>query len=62
MSQVNGPAEGEFEAANSRLNEGLKTCRSVLSNYKALLQSEQNPSRSADNDAGETSMGPGPER
>ena len=61
MSQVNDPPEGEFEAANSRLNEGLKTCRSVVSNYKALLSSEQTALSPAAKDAGETSTGPGPE-
>lgn len=63
MSQVNDPREGEFEAANLRLTEGLKTCRSVVSNYKALLSSEQKvSSRPADNVAGEISMDPGAER
>lgn len=43
MSQVNDVADGEFEAANSRLNQGLKACRSVVDNYKSLLSSEPDP-------------------
>ena len=42
MSDVNDAASGEFEAANSRLNQGLKSCRSVVDNYKSLLSSEEN--------------------
>jgi len=57
VSQVNEPFEGEFEAANSRLNEGLKTCRSVVDNYKALLSADQGvPAQAADNDDGETPL------
>ena len=40
MSYVNDPVDGEFEAANSQLNKGLKTCRSVLENYRSLLSTE----------------------
>jgi hypothetical protein len=29
-----------FEDASSRLNEGLKSCRAVVSGYRALLLSE----------------------
>lgn len=59
MSEVNDSKDGEFEAANSRLNQGLKTCRSVVSNYKALLSPEQNLFvRPGEKDAGETPPGP----
>lgn len=49
MSQVNDFPEREIEAVNSRLNEGLKTCRSVVSNYKALLSPKQHLPAKADN-------------
>jgi len=39
----NDAADGEFETANSELNKGLKTCRSVVSNYRALLSSTDIP-------------------
>jgi hypothetical protein len=29
--------EERFDAASSRLNDGLRSCRAVLSNYRALL-------------------------
>jgi hypothetical protein len=29
--------EESFDAASSQLNEGLRTCRSVLSNYRSLI-------------------------
>ena len=40
MTEKNDSPEGEFEEANNRLSEGLKSCRAVLSNYRALLESE----------------------
>lgn len=56
MSQVKDSPEPEFEAVNSQLNEGLKTCRSVVSNYKALLSSEQGATEPAENAAEEGSI------
>ena len=41
MPEVNDPENGEFETANSQLNKGLKTCRSVVKNYRALLSPDQ---------------------
>ena len=35
------PREADDEDASARLSEGLKTCRSVLANYKALLTADQ---------------------
>ena len=31
------PGDENFDTANARLNDGLKSCRAVLSNYRALL-------------------------
>lgn len=54
MSESNDCADGDFEAANSRLNQGLKSCRSVVSNYKALLSPEHKSApQIGDNDVGE---------
>jgi len=33
----NAPGDENFDAANARLSDGLKSCRAVLSNYRALL-------------------------
>jgi len=34
------PIDQNFEDASSQLNEGLRTCRAVLSGYRALLSGE----------------------
>jgi len=35
------PGDETFDAASSRLNAGLRSCRSVLSNYRALLTADR---------------------
>ena len=43
MQKVTSPTdrgEESFDAASSQLNEGLRTCRSVLSNYRSLIAGE----------------------
>jgi hypothetical protein len=37
VSVADGLENGPFEEANSKLAEGLKSCRTVLSNYRSLL-------------------------
>jgi hypothetical protein len=37
VSEMDGPVEPEFSDASLRLNEGLRICRAVLSNYRVLL-------------------------
>ena len=37
MSGDSNSREATFEEVNSRLSEGLKTCRSVVSTYRTLL-------------------------
>jgi hypothetical protein len=41
---VTDPEESDFAKASSTLNEGLRSCRAVISGYRALLR------READND------------
>jgi len=36
------PGDETFDAASSRLNAGLRSCRSVVSNYRALLTADAN--------------------
>jgi hypothetical protein len=31
------PGDEKFEVASSRLHDGLRSCRAVVSNYRALL-------------------------
>jgi len=40
VTEKNDSPEGEFEEANNRLSEGLKSCRAVVSNYRSLLAGE----------------------
>lgn len=35
------PRDPNIDHIAARLNDGLKTCRSMVSNYKALLEAEQ---------------------
>ena len=38
---MNNPRDADFEEANSQLAAGLKSCRSVVDNYRAMLAGEQ---------------------
>ena len=42
MSEIEPPHDAAFERANSELSEGLKSCRAVVSSYRALLSPKQN--------------------
>jgi len=38
---MNNPRDADFEEANSQLVAGLKSCRWVVANYRAMLAGEQ---------------------
>lgn len=40
MTPPTQPNDDMFDSASSRLNEGLRSCRAVLSNYRSLLTSD----------------------
>jgi hypothetical protein len=42
--------EANFEDASSRLNDGLKSCRSVVENYRVMLNVPQSEAQDADPD------------
>lgn len=42
--------EDDFERESSRLNEGLKTCRTVVDNYRAMIAGE--PPHADNDDSG----------
>ena len=45
------PADRNIEELAASLNDSLKTCRSMVSNYKALLETEQkDPQMSVEDD------------
>lgn len=58
MSGINEPRDADYEEANSQLVAGLKSCRSVVENYRAMLSGEQDEPITdggvGDNDAGES--------
>ena len=37
MPPDHGPRDESLDATHARLNDGLKSCRAVLSNYRTLL-------------------------
>jgi hypothetical protein len=49
VSENKNPREADFESASSQLNEGLKTCHTMVANYRAMLRGD-NEDRAASND------------
>jgi hypothetical protein len=43
MSNELRPHEAYAEEVSARLNEGLKTCRTMIDNYRAMLRGEPRP-------------------
>ena len=55
MSTQQTPPDADLDEMNARLSDSLKTCRSVVANYKALLKDEPPADMSQGNgDAGES--------
>ena len=42
------PREPEIDEVNARLNDAIKSCRSVVANYKALLAADQSHAEAVD--------------
>lgn len=53
---MNEPRDADYEEANSQLSAGLKSCRSVVENYRAMLSAEPN-APNADGNAGDAESG-----
>ena len=45
------PGQEDFERESSRLSEGLKTCRSVVDNYRAMMAGDGTDPANDDDDA-----------
>jgi len=41
LTHEDTPVEAEFEEQASKLNQGLKSCRALVSSYRTLLSSDQ---------------------
>lgn len=54
------PGDENFETASSQLDAGLRTCRTVLSNYRSLLAGDTGEGTSERNfsDGGDTAEDP----
>lgn len=50
MSDAEELRDADFEQASSQLNQGLKSCRAVVDNYRAILAGE-NPANDDDRNA-----------
>ena len=51
MSDAKDSGKAAFEEASTRLDEGLKTCRAVVENYRSMLTFDQQSSRQSDGPA-----------
>ena len=47
MPDDDPPHDAEIDEVSARLNDALKSCRSVVANYKALLAPDQNRAKPA---------------
>lgn len=52
---IDDSRDSEAEEANNKLNEGLKTCRAVVSSYRALLDKKRAKPAANDVESDETS-------
>jgi hypothetical protein len=43
MPDEQRPPDADLDELNARLKQGLKTCRSVIENYRAMLIADQHP-------------------
>jgi hypothetical protein len=59
VSGIDNPRDSEAEEANNKLNEGLKSCRAVVSNYRALLDKKARKPATDEADGSTDGNGPG---
>ena len=50
------PRHPDVEEANLRLTEGLKACRSIVSNYRSMIAGDDAGSEEADPDSSELDL------
>jgi hypothetical protein len=55
------PREADIDKTNAELDQGLRTCRSMLNDYRAALTGEQEVRAPAADDAAESAEPPGQE-
>lgn len=52
MSRTEDPGETEIDEVSSRLADGLKSCRAILSNYRAVISEGKEGGPAGERDAG----------
>jgi hypothetical protein len=55
------PPEADIDKTNAELNQGLRTCRSMLNDYRAALTGEQEVRALSADDEAEIKLPPGEE-
>lgn len=50
MSAHDTPRDADFESASSRLSAGLKSCRGMIADYRAMLGGESEDDGDTDSD------------
>jgi hypothetical protein len=55
------PREADIDKTNAELDQGLRTCRSMLNDYRAALTGEQEVRAPAADDEAESAEPPGQE-
>ncbi|MFL6721595.1 MAG: hypothetical protein ACJ8FT_07305 [Sphingomonas sp.] len=61
MTGDDEPLSADFEEESSKLKEALKSCRTVVNNYRAILGGQQSGSN-ARSDSGKDGSGPSGDR
>jgi hypothetical protein len=56
MTNEQRPSDAELDELSAKLNDGLKTCRSMIENYRAMLRPDANAPA---NDPEESKEAPG---
>lgn len=60
MSDDANPRDADIDELNARLSDGLKACRSMVANYKALLKSDEDVGEAPGDAENDKPAPPGP--
>jgi hypothetical protein len=60
VSGDTNPRDADLDEVNARLSDGLKACRSMVANYKALLKPDEEAGETAEDAESDESDPPGP--
>jgi hypothetical protein len=60
VSDDANPRDADIDELNARLSDGLKACRSMVANYKALLKSDEDVGETQGDAENDEPAQPGP--